>query len=267
MEWNKWPTHEIVYETTEGSIRLSYRGKIPEKSRTYLSVVGTRKITDYGAQIVNYIVRPLARAGVIIVSGFMYGVDVIAHKATLEENGTTIAVLGSGLDFPCPANQGTVYTKILEKGGAVMSPFSLHDRAQRWMFPQRNKIVAVISQATLVIEAAEKSGSLITARYAEEYGKIVMAVPGSIFAPYCNGTNMLIRSGAVAVRTPTDVAEVLGVELPLLKNQTTEFGGGPFTVDELSRRLHKPVQEVLPLISQMMLEDQIYEQEGKYYAR
>lgn len=255
-----------MYSTTEGPIRLMLRGKMPQKSRPHLSVVGARRMTEYGEMIVESIVKPLAKKRVVIVSGFMYGVDVTAHRVTLREQGCTIAVLGSGLDVPFPNNQEELYTAILENGGAVVSPFAPHDKAKRWMFPQRNKIVAALSNATLVIEAAEKSGSLITAQYAEEYGKVVMAVPGSLFAPMSAGTNALIRSGAMLVRNAVDVAEVLGIDVEKTKAENM-LGIDAFTVDELSRKMKKPVQELLPFLTQLVMDDQLIEKGGKYYAR
>ena len=124
------------------------------------------------------LVSGLVRVGYTIVSGFMYGVDTMAHRVCLENKGKTVAVLGSGLDCLTPAENDNLYTEILESGGLVMSEFEANQEARLWTFPYRNRIVTGLCQAVMVVEAGEKSGSLVTAKWAFKQGKKVMAVPG-----------------------------------------------------------------------------------------
>lgn len=170
------------------------------------TVVGTRKPTSYGIEATRHFVSELARAGFTIVSGLAFGVDAIAHEAALENNCRTIAVLGSGPDIITPTSNEKLGLEIARRG-ALVSEFPPGTEAQKFSFPQRDRLMAGFSYGTLVIEAGEKSGALITARNATEYGRDVFCVPGQIFSLASQGTNKLIQEGAKLVLCIDDILQ------------------------------------------------------------
>lgn len=170
-----------------------------------ISIVGTRRITGYGQLVINRLVPDLVAAGKIIVSGFMYGVDLVAAQTALNHQGQTIAVLGFGLDHCFPSSQKKIMQDFLERGAIFLSEFIPHTEPRAANFVTRNRIVAGLSKATIVIEAAKRSGSHITAGYANNYGRLVMAVPGPITNPFSEGTKELINQGAILVNNAQDV--------------------------------------------------------------
>lgn len=188
------------------------RGTLPQAKAPYLSVVGTRKLTNYGQQVAFDLVYPIAQSGLIISSGLALGIDAVAHKATLDAGGTTVAVLASGLDEERigPKTNLPLAHQILEQGGAWISEFPIGTISVKQNFPFRNRVISGMAQGTLVIEAAERSGSLITARSALEQGRELFAVPGPITSPLSAGPNNLIKIGAHPVTQANDVLETLG---------------------------------------------------------
>lgn len=190
------------------------RGAQFSNSRTALAVVGTRRPTPYGKEATSVLVRGLVDAGITIVSGLATGIDTHAHAATLDAGGTTIAVIGSGLDpysiFP-PQNVHLA-ERIATSGGMVISEYAPETPAIKEHFPLRNRIISGLSQGVLVIEAREKSGALITARYALEQNRDVFAIPGSLFSPTSAGPNKLIQEGAKLATSAQDILEELGIE-------------------------------------------------------
>lgn len=179
------------------------------KNPYFLGVVGTRHPTEYGKWIVKKIIQGLAGSGITIVSGFMYGVDSYAHRAALENNLATIAVLPYGIDCPPPTYQRPLYKEI-ESKGLLVSEYEGSLTPQKWMFSDRNRIIAAISKVVLVVEAAENSGSLITAGYARKYGRHVFAIPGEVSNAQAYGTNNLIKTGASLVTSSKDILEFYG---------------------------------------------------------
>lgn len=193
---------------------LYVRGTLPDPTQFYyLAVVGSRKFTAYGREAVERIIGGLAGYPICIVSGLAMGIDAIAHRAALDAGLPTVAIPGSGLDSSViyPRSNLVLAREIVENGGALLSEFAPDLRAAPWTFPQRNRIMAGISQSTLVIEAEEKSGTLITARLAVDYNRNVFAVPGSIFSAPSKGTNKLIRQGATPITSAQDLLEELGL--------------------------------------------------------
>lgn len=170
-----------------------------------ISMVGTRKITGYGQLVVNRLVPDLVGMGKVIVSGFMYGVDLIAAQTALNHKGQTIAVLGFGLNYCFPSSQKKIMQDFLDRGAIFLSEFIPHTKPRASNFVTRNRIVAGLSKATIVIEAAKRSGSHITASYANNYGRLVMAVPGPITNPFSDGTKELINQGAILVNNAQDI--------------------------------------------------------------
>ena len=197
-----------IYDPPQG---LYFRGELAEDDEFSIAVVGTRKFTAYGKRAAEEITSGLARNNLTIVSGLALGIDAIAHLAALNANGRTIAVLGSGLDKQniYPSSNRYIADKIIAAGGALVSEFPLGTPPLRHHFPQRNRIISGISRGILVIEAGQKSGSLITAKFALEQNREVFAVPGSIFSPLSAGANELIKQGAHPVAGAEEIIEAL----------------------------------------------------------
>ncbi len=184
------------------------RGKEPLNLARTIGVVGTRKITRYGTEVTQRIVRGLVGAGFTIVSGLAYGVDAVAHQAALASGGQTIAVLGCGIDIIAPPSNARLYAAIWEGGsGAIVSEMPLGLRPNKGLFPARNRIISGLSLGVVVTEGAEDSGALITARNAGEQGREVFAVPGPITSPYSRGPARLLKNGAKLVETVDDILE------------------------------------------------------------
>lgn len=192
---------------------LYYRGSMIREEYA-IAAVGSRKFSAYGASAVESIVRGLCRQKLTIISGLALGVDSLAHNIVLQEKCRTIAVIGSGLDRQSiyPASNRYLADKIAGTGGAVISEFPLGTPPLKFNFPQRNRVISGLSLGTLVIEAAARSGALITARFAIEQGREVFAVPGSIYSPTSEGPNILISQGAKLVRNAEDIIESLNLQ-------------------------------------------------------
>jgi len=233
--------------------------------RKAVAVVGTRKVTGYGRQVTEMITEGLVSAGLVVVSGLARGVDEIAHETTINNSGQTIAVLGNGLDLIYPPEHKDLAEKIVETGGALISEFPLGMAAVPGNFPARNRIISGLSLGVVVTEAAEDSGSLITASDAAEQGREVFAVPGPITSPLSKGTSELIKKGAKLVSGVEDILEELGIRnqgkpsfakategqnfseeekkiLEILENENLQ-------IDEIGRRMGKTSGEVGGILS------------------
>jgi len=193
---------------------LRVAGTLPSPETVLLTVVGSRKYTSYGKEACEEIIGGLRGYDIAIVSGLALGIDTIAHEAAMAAGLQTIAVPGSGLDPSViyPRSNLQLAQRILESGGALLSEFAPDFRATDWSFPQRNRIMAGLAKATLLIEAGERSGTLITARMAADYNRDVLVVPGSIFSPASRGTHQFLKLGATPVTCSEDVLRVLGFE-------------------------------------------------------
>ncbi len=212
-----------------------------------IAIVGTRHITSYGRQITEMFAHDLAQEGLIIVSGMALGVDGVAHKATLDAGGKTIAVLGNGVDLPYPYENQKLYEEILDSGGAIVSEFPPGMPPSVGSFPARNRIVAGLSNGVLVTEGASDSGSLITANFGLKFGRKVFAVPGPITSPLSKAPLDLISKGAKLVTSAADILKEFSIKTSLsektsVKGETKEekiiikiLENEPFTFDEISR--------------------------------
>lgn len=205
----KYPA--LLKEIYDTPAVIFYKGNIASLSEPSVGVVGSRKISLYAQQSTPFIVKELARNGVAIVSGLALGVDTFAHQATVEVGGKTIAVLGGGLDKKnfYPPHNHDLAQKIIETGGAVISEHSVGAPPLHFNFPQRNRIISGLSLGIIIIEAAERSGALITAKIALEQNREVFAVPGNIFQLNSYGSNDLIKKGAHLTTAATDILEIL----------------------------------------------------------
>lgn len=193
---------------------LFLRGCLPPPEASAVAVVGTRNASEYGLRAARDVSDALARAGVWIVSGFALGVDGAAHQACVAARGATVAVLGCGIDHDYPVSHGDLRVALLEHGG-LLSEHPPGDEPRRHHFPRRNRLVAALAQAVVVVEAPERSGALITARLALDLGREVLAVPGSIFRRTQAGCHRLLRQGAGLCAGAQDVADVLGLDLAM----------------------------------------------------
>jgi DNA processing protein len=193
-----------------------------------VSIVGTRRASPEGLEIARTLARGLASAGVTVVSGMALGIDSAAHRGALEAGGATIAVLAGGADVPYPPSKAKLYDSIVASGGAIVSELPPRFRAFRWNFPARNRIIAGLAPTTIVVEAAERSGSLITAELALELGRDVGAVPGPVLSWRSRGTNALLRDGATVVRDTLDALDLtLGVTAAQEARRRAESGRMP----------------------------------------
>ncbi len=194
---------------------LYIKGLLPDTSSA-VGVVGSRKSTSYGLKVAITFAQDLALAGLTIVSGGARGIDTAAHKGALKADGKTIAVLGCGIDVTYPYENADLFKQIAEKG-AIITEFPPGTEPRAKNFPARNRIISGLSQGILVVEAARKSGAMITAEFAMDEGREVYSIPGSIFSPTSMGTNSLIKQGAKLVQRPEDILE--DFHLLLTQNQ------------------------------------------------
>ena len=232
--------------------QIFIEGELPAPDFKLLTVVGSRRYSKYGQEVCDELIAGLANYPIAIVSGLAIGIDTIAHKAALRNHLLTIAFPGSGLDRSVihPSSNKRLADEIVAAGGALISELEPEQPAGIHTFPKRNRLMAASAEAVLIIEAGEKSGTLITARLALDYNKEVLAVPGSIFNPGSRGTNELIRQGATPTTKSADILEVLG-----FKQDEEEAQGKLF--DNLSTNEQKIVDllqvEPLPRDELMLL--------------
>jgi DNA processing protein len=231
LEEDDYP--QLLKEIFYPPFLLYYRGDLSINGWKSLAVVGARKCTYYGQQAIEKMIPPLAAQKILIISGLAIGIDSLAQLATVKAQGRTVAVLGSGIDKKSiyPAQNLQLAAEIVASGGAIVSEFPPGTPPLRQNFPQRNRIIAGLAQATLVVEANEKSGSLITARFALDEGREVMAVPGNIFSPASVGPNNLIKSGAKPIFSAADILESFGF-FPETNSEKTAKDLAQFNVDE-----------------------------------
>ncbi len=215
-----YPGHECypfrLYDIPDPPMLLFVAGDVTllRDMKTALAVVGARKASVYGKTVTDRIVGYAAVAGVTIVSGMALGIDGAAHRAALTAGGRTVAVLGSGINVPYPRENYDIYHDIVKGGGVVVSESGLDVAPEAFRFPYRNRIISGMSDGVFVVEAREKSGSLITADQALEQGRDVYALPGRITDAASAGCNNLIRLGALCVTSPSDILDELGVSMP-----------------------------------------------------
>lgn len=215
---NKLEKHQLPFKITQipdPPDHLYYEGTLPNPDAKILCVVGARNYTQYGKDVCEKLIGSLKGKNVVIVSGLALGIDTIAHKAALAHGLQTIAVPGSGLskDVLYPHTNRMFAEKIVESGGCLISEFEPDFATQIWAFPKRNRIMAGLSDAVLIVEAEKKSGSLITARLALDYNRDVLTIPGSIFSKNSEGPHLLLRIGATPITCPDDLHEALGFDV------------------------------------------------------
>ena len=243
--------------------------------RPAVAVVGARACSAYGSHVARALGRELARAGLVVVSGMARGVDGEAHRGALEAGGVTVAVLGCGVDRDYPVAHADLARRICDRG-LVVSEYPPGVEPAPWRFPARNRIVAGLAQATVVVEARERSGALITADLALEEGREVFAVPGEITSALSAGTNALLRLGATAATSAADVLEAFGLapsEPPPPDLGTSaaatlaRLRDGPVSADELTRALGLDAGAVAAALAELELHGLATESAGVYRGR
>jgi DNA processing protein len=262
---------------------LYYNGTIAESDKNSISIVGSRKATYYGKMVAEKLSKDLALAGLTIISGMARGIDTAAHKGALSVNGRTIAVLGCGLDHIYPPENRRLAQEIQESG-AIISEFPLSTLPERQNFPRRNRIISGLSLGTVIVEAAEKSGALITADFALDQGREVFAIPGNINSPLSNGSHNLIKQGAKLVNNYQDILEEIHIVLPqkkaekeMVKENTSLneeekiiyrlITKEPTQIDEIIEASKLSAGKVSEILLNLELKDLIKEIEGKRFIK
>lgn len=268
---------KLLKEIPDKPKKLFIKGELPTDNMKFLCVVGSRKYSPYGKEVCKTLIEGLRGHNVVIVSGLALGIDAIAHEAALDAGLITIAVPGSGLGEKVlhPSSNRNLAKRILNAGGALISEFEEDFKATIYSFPQRNRIMAGISHATLIIEAEKKSGTLITSKLAMEYNRDVLTVPASIFSASSYGPHMLIRLGATPITRSVDILEALGLKTKegqhalKLENlsddekKVVKLLKNPMPRDELVARLELPIQKANVTLSAMELKGIIKESMGE----
>ncbi|KND52107.1 MAG: DNA protecting protein DprA [Parcubacteria bacterium C7867-003] len=284
MEIRNLPKEEfppLLLEINDPPKSLRIVGKLP-KTEKYLAVVGSRKYSDYGRAVCEKLIEGLAGYSITIVSGLALGMDSIGHKAALKAGLPTIAIPGSGLSEKVlyPSAHRNLAKEIVESGGCLISEFPDDFRPYLFSFGQRNRIVAGMCHATLIIEAELKSGTLITSKLATEYNRDVLTVPNSIFSKTSEGPHMLLRLGATPITSSTDIISALGLtphdnlfEKRDYKNCSSDehevisLLSEPLSRDEIIRKLGKPVYATQTVLATMEIKGIIEESFGEIHLK
>jgi DNA processing protein len=274
---NKFP--EALLEIPQPPENLWIIGEMPSPDLIYLCVVGSRKFTSYGKEACEKIIAGLKGYPIVIVSGFAMGIDTIAHKKAMQVGLKTLVFPGSGLSAEAmyPKTNVRLMSEVVENGGCLISEFEPDFKATQWSFPMRNRLMAGISKAVLIIEAEEKSGTLITARLTTEYNRDLLVVPGSIFSPNSKGVNKLLKAGAAPITSGEDVLEALGFKLPIDEEKQAKLFSDllpeekivvnllrePSPRDDLIRAMKMPTPTANALLSVMEIKGLIKEETGE----
>ncbi len=289
-KWQDWKINKIK-STDSNFPKVLSKISDPVKSLYYrgnwnlslfknsLAIVGSRRNTRYGEQVVKILLAEIVSSGITTISGFMYGVDSLVHNETIDCGGKTIAVLGSGLDVLYPARNNDLYSQILESGGLVLSEYEANTKPALWTFPVRNRIVVgLASMGVLIVEAGLDSGSLVTANIALNEGKKVYCVPGPITSSVSAGCNLWIKNNKA--KMVTGIEDILNKK-QISNRQSSLFDGKgeiekkiltiienePLTMDELVVKTGINISELSVSLSMLQMDGVIEEVGGKYYLR
>lgn len=262
-------------------IGLFVVGKLPDESKKHLGVVGSRRCTSYGATTTFDLTKEIATDGVVVVSGMAEGIDSMAHKGALAGQGITIAVLGCGADVCYPAINRSLMEQIKAEG-CIVSELPPGTRADRYTFPARNRIISGLSDVVAVMEADERSGTLITVNHALEQGRDVMALPGNVTSRLSRGTNRLIKEGAAIITGSEDILNCLGIEKQKIEKNSENYNislapevklvydcirWSPITCDEIAAKLQKPARDVNYALTMLELSGAVTKLSGNKYIQ
>lgn len=301
LQWAKQPDQQIIpywhqaypyllQQISTPPPILFVKGNLDCLAQPQIAIVGSRNCSHYGEYWAKYFASELAALGFVITSGLALGIDGFAHQAVVDQQAQSIAVLGCGLDHIYPAKHRQLAQKILEHQGALVSEFFPKQPPIAKNFPRRNRIISGLSIATLVIEASQHSGSLITARYALEQNRDIFALPGNLQNPFSQGCHQLIKQGAMLVENVADITENLSplhyqipssstisiapksiqpkiTEQPEYPELFAQISYTGITLDELSERLCLNPEQLLIQLLALQLQDLISEQDGMYIRK
>lgn len=260
----------LLKEITDPPIGIYVRGELPDHDIDTVAIIGARRCSRYGATVAYDIAKELGKTNIILVSGMARGIDSEGHRGILDGGGKTIAVLGCGVDICYPAENRELMARIMENG-CVISEFPPGMPALAGNFPARNRIIAGLSEMVVVVEAGKKSGTLITADLALDYGRDVFVVPGNVTSALSKGTNELIKQGCPVITEGNDILEALGIaykaeEKEKFKSKAAENVSAeekevydlmdtetPISAESLCRKLHKDIQDVQYILSLLEL--------------
>jgi DNA processing protein len=280
LTWDS-PDYPVYLRETSSPPPLIYvRGELRKDDEWAVAVVGTRRLTAYGRQVTREIVRGLVRSRVTVVSGLARGIDSVAHKQALESGGRTLAVLGCGTDVIYPAENRGLAERIMAGQGALVSDYPLGTQPEAKNFPARNRIISGLALGVIVVEAGERSGALITAKFALEQDREVFAVPGNINSLASKGPNKLIQQGAKLVRHVDDVLEELNLTMvpehsamQMIMPETAEeavllshLSHQPVHIDDLTRLAELPSGMVSSTLSMMELKGMVQQVGGMSFV-
>ena len=277
---------ELLKQIFDHPLLFYMKGKLSANDNEALAIVGSRDATEYGRHIAYRWAARLAEAGIPIVSGMALGIDTAAHEGALSVGGRTIALLGYGFGYVYPKGNERLFDEIAEKG-AVITEYAWHRAIGKGSFPLRNRLIAGMARATLVVESREKGGSLITAHYAAEYNRTVYAVPGPVTAPLSAGTNNLIREGATLVTSPEQMVDEFelmfqtppqDLSLEARQKDTEEKLEGlekaifsallePMTPDHISTLLDESIDKVSASLVSLEIKGYVLALPGRKYVR
>lgn len=273
----------ILKEISDPPFGLYIKGDLPKSSYPTLSIVGARRCSEYGASVAFKFAKELAKREVVIISGMARGIDSMAHKGAIAGEGMTIAVLGCGIDICYPAENRELMEKIIEVG-CVISEFPPRAPVLAQNFPQRNRIISGLSMGTLVVEAAKKSGTLITVDYALDNGRDVYAVPGNITSALSQGTNELILQGCMVATKYQDILNGMGIidkydtiivndkkiKSTLAQEEKTVYdciNHEPINIEAITNRLNMPIQTIQYILTFLELSGYIKQLPGQRFIR
>ena len=272
----KYEYTKILSNISDCPSELFYKGTLPNKRIKTVAIVGSRKPTAYGRNIANKIANRLAEVGIVVISGLALGIDSVAHRGVLERDGLTIAVLANGLDMVYPAMHRSLAERIISSGGAIISEYPINTKPLPWQFLARNRIISGLADVIVVVEAAQRSGTLSTASHGINQGKEVFAVPGNITSPYSEGCNHLIKMGAIPLIDIDEFIKYLVPEvdvksrqayLPIGSNDIENFiinklRGGEIDGDEIFSGLNISISEFNQALTMLEIKGIIKSQGG-----
>jgi DNA processing protein len=281
MTWESPNYPELLREIPAAPPLIFIRGRFEPIDRWAVAVVGTRRLSAYGRQVTHELVSGLVRNGITIVSGLARGIDAVAHRTALDEGGRTIAVMASGIDKIYPPEHRDMARRIIDGRGVIVTDYPLGAEPESNHFPARNRLISGLSLGVLVVEAGEKSGALITSKFALEQNREVFAVPGNINSPISVGTNRLIQQGGKLVTRVEDILEELNlrmveaqavakVVLPESAEEAaliSHLSSQPTHVDELGRMTGMPSNLISSTLTVMELKGMVQQVGGMNYVR
>ena len=279
LTWNSSEYPRYLLEIAQPPPVLYFFGEILPEDDLAVAIVGTRNVTQYGKQITHDTAAYLARSGITVVSGLARGVDGIAHQAAIDAGGRTFAVLGSGVDVIYPPEHRKLAREIIQHG-AVISDYPPGTKPDGINFPPRNRIISGLSRGTVVVEAGERSGALITAKFALEQGRDIFAVPGSVLSQMSKGTNQLIAEGAIPMTNPVIITDTLNLARTgkerkpeqidvsaIEKNILRVLGDESLHIDEICARTSLTIEKLTAELTMMELKGIVQRENGMEYQR